>query len=267
MKPQTPFFLADTQHCENRACGCHWHFTIEVTVQVLKIRHRLSGFQILTELFEMVKMNDDLETVTTITCNTITTIVMYLYHERQRWALCGVHAMNNLLQQAKFSAKDFEQICQELAPDSSPSSWNFAHRNPHCSMWGVGNYDANVMTVLLDREGFQVQWQDNREEVTMQLLEEYYKKGTTNVETFGIVVNMPSSSLLAKFTKGRHWLTLLWQVVQDDKEKQWVNLDSELKEPQVVGDMEACVQLLKEWRSKQECHILLVKKEKPDEKG
>ena len=141
-------------------------------------------------------------------------------------------------------------------------------------MLGIGNYDANVMMVLLEREGFQVQWQDNREEVTRQVLEEYYSGKQGNIETLGIVVNMPSSSLLAKFvTRGRHWLTLLYCKDENDKneeeeQRQWVNLDSELNEPEVIGDMEACVQLLQEWRSKQECHILLVKKEKqPDDSG
>jgi hypothetical protein len=210
-----------------------------------------------------------------------------LYHERQRWAHCGVHAMNNLLQQAKFNANDFEKICQELAPasDAAASSWQIIPRlrvNPHCSRLGLGNYDANVIMVILERQGFQVQWLDNREALTRQVLEEYYYNGTTGnnngtfVETtFGIVVNKPSSSLLAKFTRGRHWLTLLLLRQNDDDQQQqqqpqWVNLDSELQAPQIIGDAAACVQLLQEWKTEQDCHIWLVKKKKsmktPDDK-
>jgi Josephin len=253
-----------------------------------------------------------------------------MYHERQRWALCAVHAMNNLLQQPKFDANDFQQICQELViaaadEDASSSttrtrslvtsSWIpssiLLNRNPHCSMF-FGNYDANVLLVVLERLGFQVQWQDNRQEVTRKMLEEYYdyyyhyhdgsscqeqgarnnnledEQATMTTTTFGIVVNMPSSSLLSRFvTRGRHWLTLLYCQEEDDDDddgcdddtkgdkeqqksmkQQWVNLDSELPEPQVIGDMDACAELLQEWRSsKHECHILLVKKKKRGERS
>ena len=168
-----------------------------------------------------------------------------LFHERQRWALCGVHAVNNLLQEHRFDKADFDSICSQLAPDS----WI----NPHKSLLGVGNYDVNVLMVLLEQKlGYQVQWHDNRNELK---LEDYGKDALT----WGIVVNLPSTSLWARYvTKGRHWLTLLWQ----DDQQQWVNLDSDLKEPQVIGDMDTCTYLLNEWRWEKECHILLVKKGK-----
>lgn len=168
---------------------------------------------------------------------------MLYYHERQRWAYCGIHAVNNLLQTNKYDKTDFDQVCQELAPDARMN-------NPHKSMLGVGNYDANVLMVFLEQKlGFQVKWQDCRkDEINLEDADD------------AIVVNVPSTSLWGKVTKGRHWLTLL------RKGDSWINLDSELKEPQVIGDVEACIKLLNEWRSKhEECHILLVKMGKQEQ--
>lgn len=169
-----------------------------------------------------------------------------MYHERQRWAYCGVHAMNNLLQTKKYDKTDFDQVCQELvAPDDA--HWI----NPHKSILGVGNYDVNVLMVVLEQQlGFQVKWHDCRKEINLN----------DAVVDDAIVVNVPSTSLWGKVTKGRHWLTLL------RKGDSWINLDSGLKEPQVIGDAEACTKLLNEWRSKhEECHILLVKMGKQEE--
>ncbi|CAB9531439.1 Josephin-2 [Seminavis robusta] len=174
-----------------------------------------------------------------------------MYHERQRWAFCGVHAVNNLLQKPAYDKDTFDAVCEDLAPSSI--------MNPHRSMWGIGNYDANVLMVILEqKQGLAVQWHDARQEMTLAVLQEYFSTTTTTTpdkEVAGIVVNLPSTSLWARYvTKGRHWFTLLWQPQQ----AQWINLDSNLKEPKVIGDMQACVDLLQEWRQ-QSCHILLVK--------
>jgi hypothetical protein len=139
-------------------------------------------------------------------------------------------------------------------------------------MFGVGNYDVNVLMAVLQRHGLQVKWHDARQEVTLELLENYRdlknkdsanevsssndNNSANDTNIFGIVVNIPSNSLWARYvTKGRHWLTLLWM---DDKQ-QWVNLDSDLTEPLAIGNMAACVQQLQEWKQRYEaCHILLV---------
>jgi Josephin len=219
-----------------------------------------------------------------------------MYHERQRWAFCGIHAVNNLLQERKCDKAYYDSICEELSPSSS------SYTNPHRSMFRVGNFDANVLMVVLQRHGLQVKWHDARQDVTVELLETYLlhnrhssennnNKGvvvatakeeegssdkttinTTNNNNnnnnnsdnnndkkhiFGIVVNIPSNSWWARYvTKGRHWLTLLWMSDQ----QQWVNLDSDLVQPVVLGSMEACVQQLQQWKQRYEasCHILFV---------
>ena len=164
-----------------------------------------------------------------------------MYHERQRLALCGVHALNNLLQEHKFSKRDFDAICSELAPDSG-------FINPHRSILGIGNYDVNVLMVLLDRSNLKVQWLDSREDVTEDLLNDY--------KPFGILVNLPSTSALTRMgiLKGRHWLSLLWH------KRAWWNVDSELPEPETIGDTKACVEQLRAWKGNtEECHILLIR--------
>ena len=168
-----------------------------------------------------------------------------MYHERQRWSLCGVHAVNNVLQEPKYTKSDFDTVCLELAPDQH---W----LNPHRSMLGIGNYDVNVLMVLLERAKMQVQWQDGRKELETTDLKDYGK----DASLFGLIVNFPSNSLWGRLTKGRHWCALLWQ----PSTEQWINLNSDLKEPEPIGDMDDCAKQLKEWRSKQECHILMVKK-------
>ena len=205
------------------------------------------------------------------------TIASTMYHEKQKLSLCGVHAINNLLQKTAFDKASFDAVCNELAP--SPSSIAFWNVNPHRSALGLGNYDVNVLMVILERQGFAVKWHDVRQEISATTLEDYYenlggKDQTAEPEICGIVVNVPSTSMWSKLTKGRHWMTLLWSdapSVNDTNRKQdnntekqgfrWMNLDSELKEPEIVGDMAACAKLLQRWQeSKGDCHILLVKK-------
>jgi len=177
-----------------------------------------------------------------------------MYHERQRWSFCGVHAVNNLLQQAKYDKASFDQVCETLAQDAS-KYWN-----PHRSPLGIGNYDANVLCVILEQhEGYTVQWHDARKEMTQQTLDDYFGDATAATSTkCGIVVNLPSTSLWGRLTKGRHWIALLWF---PDK-GEWYNLNSDLKEPTVVGDMEACATLLQAWGqdNKDNCHIILARK-------
>ena len=65
-------------------------------------------------------MNDDdndLDTNTNSNTKTNTTEPS-AYFERQSYARCAVHAVNNLLQQAKFTRQDFDRKCEELSPST-----------------------------------------------------------------------------------------------------------------------------------------------------
>lgn len=165
-----------------------------------------------------------------------------LYHERQRLSLCGVHAVNNLMQRGqRYTKKDFDAACVQLAPDSI---WF----NPHRSCLGIGNYDVNVVTLLLQREGFSVQWHDQRKALTVESLQEQHSN------LVGILWNVPSNSIWGRLVNGRHWIALLYN--NNNGGGEWFNLDSGLDEPQFLGTHEDCVQLLN--AVQQETHVLLV---------
>ena len=179
------------------------------------------------------------------------------YHERQKWSLCGVH-----------------RVCEEL--DSN----NHKYWNAHRSALGIGNYDVNVLMFVCEQEGLLVDWHDARTEVTETLLEETIASllssspsplmakapdssnlnlsDDDNDKILGIIINLPSKGIWSKLTQGRHWLTLLWSFAN----KQWINLDSELKQPDIIGNSAACAKQLQQWRedAKGDCHILFVSK-------
>jgi len=157
-----------------------------------------------------------------------------LYHERQRLALCGVHAVNNLLQKKRYTKRNFDDVCLSLSPSS--------FRNPHRSMWGIGNYDVNVVMMLLQQEGLSVTWHDRRTELKIETIE----------RLIGVLWNVDSKSVWSRLFGGRHWIAFLYC----RGSKEWVNLDSSLSEPVVVGSHEDCIKLL---TSEENGHILLVK--------
>jgi hypothetical protein len=162
-----------------------------------------------------------------------------LYHERQRLALCAVHSVNNLLQEAKFTKRDFDDACETLSPDSS---WHIS-RNPHRSVLRIGDFDVNVVTYLLQQEGLSVTWHDQRNELQVDALQPLK----------GILWNVPAESFWGRLFRGRHWVALLKLV-----DGSWANLDSNLSSPEIVGQDEDCVKLI---QSKEDAHILLVSKE------
>eukprot|EP01084_Bolivina_argentea_P095234 171226_1 len=68
-------------------------------------------------------------------------IIKPLYHEKQKWELCLLHALNSLLQREEFTHKSLDNICKMLAPNKII--------NPHKALLGTGNYDANVLMMAL----------------------------------------------------------------------------------------------------------------------
>lgn len=175
-----------------------------------------------------------------------------LYHEKQRLALCAVHAVNNLLQTRRYSKRDFDEACVALSPPPPQAWW---HRNPHRSVWGIGDYDVNAVTVLLQQQGFSVTWHDRRIALTSETLQ----------NLVGVLWNVDSTSTWSRiFGGGRHWIALLRNNSNgsnNNKYDQWINLDSDLPEPLSVGTQADCLRLL---NSKPDAHILLVLRDRDD---
>ncbi|KAK6061893.1 hypothetical protein COOONC_00431 [Cooperia oncophora] len=98
-----------------------------------------------------------------------------MYHERQSRQMCLVHALNALFQKHHFTSESLDEICYSL----NDSRWF----NPHRSMLGLGNYDANVLMSALAMYDYQVN---------------------------ALIVNIPTKNYIP-FWKGRHWYTILRQ--------------------------------------------------------
>lgn len=142
-----------------------------------------------------------------------------IYHEKQRGALCALHALNNLFQESGcFTVTELDEICFQLCP----SYWF----NPHRSLIGGGNYDINVIMLALACRGLDTIWFDKR------LLPE----NLVFDKIMGFIMNVPSPetpwSLPILEPRGevdRHWVTL----------KRISNffyyLDSELENPMFIG--------------------------------
>jgi josephin len=156
----------------------------------------------------------------------------YLYHERQRLALCGVHAVNNLLQSQRYAKRDFDDVCLTLSPS--------VVYNPHRSMLRIGDYDVNVVMILLQQEGYSVSWHDRRTALESETIE----------NLIGVLWNVDSTSIWGRIFRSRHWIALYCK-----DSDQWINLDSDLPDPVAVGTHDECIRLL---NSKPNAHILLV---------
>ena len=167
-----------------------------------------------------------------------------VFHETQRLSLCAVHACNNLLQRRHFAQKHFDDMCLELAPGEHIF-------NPHRSMLRLGNFDINVVMALLQKEAMEVTWHDKREELTVDVFREKEEK-----ELVGILWNVPSESVWGRLWRSRHWIALR------KYQGQWMNLDSNLKEPTAIGSDDDCIHFLKSPSRVQETHVLFVHKSK-----
>ena len=145
---------------------------------------------------------------------------------------CLVHTVNNLLADDAGAAtkRELDRVADELAPGSS------VFTNPHKSWTGLGNYDANVLSVCLQRRGINVSYHDRRKPLSDLDLSEG--------SMVGLVLNAPTSGNLLRGLfgfEGRHW-TALRLVVGDGSEAgatggdAWWFFDSRKRGPVRIGD-------------------------------
>jgi josephin len=135
-----------------------------------------------------------------------------IHHEQQRKLLCGLHAVNALLQYeygALYEAADFDDICLLLSP---PRCCAF---NPHKSPLGLGNYDVNVLLYALSKRGLDGTFHDVRTSLRYAKLD----------DALGLLINSGESFM------GRHWYAV--RKIED----QWWDLNSLNPGPRVFGNM------------------------------
>mmetsp|Transcript_20321 Transcript_20321/g.40692 ORF Transcript_20321/g.40692 Transcript_20321/m.40692 type:complete len:260 (-) Transcript_20321:152-931(-) len=199
------------------------------------------------------------------------------YHERQFLLCCGLHATNAILQDHRFSRRDFERLSLEITQIDGASHKNFL---------GLGNYDANVIQRALQRSGYRLEWFDKRRplsELELDLPAPSNKrdgqKATETAKTkgeedapvrpcVGLLVNVeyPRPALLRWMGfEGSHWYTLRRvdrrkdkvedspgkERVEDTGERDgdvslkdhgvWMNFDSRFPSPVVIGSSPADV--------------------------
>jgi len=165
-------------------------------------------------------------------------------HEKQILSLCAVHCTNNILQLTgsdRVTRSGFNSIAENLAPN--------AWINPHKSMFGLGNYDANVLIRAIQHKGFNVDWYDRRRRVNSETI-----PVDTDETIVGIICNRPTRSLMG-LIKGAHWYSIRLL------EGKYYNLDSYLSYPiclSSVGIVHKHLQDLLD--SSPEANILLVRK-------
>uniref|UniRef100_A0A452J6V3 Josephin-2 n=1 Tax=Gopherus agassizii TaxID=38772 RepID=A0A452J6V3_9SAUR len=169
-----------------------------------------------------------------------------VYHERQRLELCAVHALNNVLQERRFTQEAADEICKRLAPD--------ARLNPHRSVLGTGNYDVNVIMAALQSLDFAAIWWDKRRPLEQLVLSRVH----------GFIVNVPSNVSLGFVSlpvRRKHWIAVR-QVGGT-----YYNLDSKLKAPACVGGEGELRAFLQDFLSQGPCEVLLVVSRAVEESG
>ncbi|XP_033630009.1 josephin-2-like [Asterias rubens] len=163
---------------------------------------------------------------------------MSVYHERQKWELCALHALNNVFQDGQaFSKQLLDELCQNLSPGSV--------LNPHKSMLGLGNYDVNVIMAALQHKECEAVWWDKRRclaELRLDVL-------------LGFIINIPSPMQLGFVSvpiRRKHWIA----VRQIDGT--YYNLDSKLSKPVTIGEDGKLRSFLETQLKLKGCELLLV---------
>ncbi|CAJ0566344.1 unnamed protein product, partial [Mesorhabditis spiculigera] len=94
--------------------------------------------------------------------------------------------------------------------------------NPHKSWIGLGNYDANVLMAALGLHNMEPVWFDGRKSAEQIPFDQVHS----------IIFNIPTTSFVP-FWNGRHWFTVLRR-----PNGSFVNLDSKLKRPEVIANIQ-----------------------------
>lgn len=160
-------------------------------------------------------------------------------HEKQKLMLCLRHALNNALQGAvkKFHKSELDGICVTLANGKS-------FFNPHRSIFGLGNYDVNVLSAAVQSRGFEVSWHDARKDVKQVDLDQH----------FAIIANQRTAAKWYFFgRRGYHWLAIRRFGAH------YLNLDSMLAAPKpfaTIGELREFLAAI----IKDEGHVLFLNK-------
>lgn len=133
-----------------------------------------------------------------------------IYHEKQYLWRCGLHAVNALLRSQAYTARDLDVIADSLLTSSTSPL-----RHPHRAPFRLGDYDANVLILALDKLGFHTRW--------------FSSQRITLKETHGFLINRAAKSGLL-WTGRRHWIAIVRY------EEKFYLVDSQLLRPVLFQD-------------------------------
>ena len=161
-----------------------------------------------------------------------------IYHEKQSKQLCALHTLNNLFQNPyAFTKPLLDDLCYNLSPDT----WI----NPHRSVFGLGNYDINVIIAALQLQQCEVTWWDKRRQLSEKEVN----------SSFGLILNLPSTSKVGKMPlpfKSKHWIAIR------RFGSMYYNLDSKLEKPQQIGTVLMLVDYLTKQLNEDNCELFIV---------
>jgi len=140
-----------------------------------------------------------------------------IYHEKQVKAFCALHAINNVLQEGRFTKRDLDTICNQL----DPNSWWW---NEHRSFLGIGNFDVNVIMSALEKCEKELVWFDKRKDPEDVL-------NSHNI--YGFILNIRTDIRyktwwLTNFMK-KHW------IVVKGFNGDYYEIDSKRNDPELLG--------------------------------
>lgn len=173
-----------------------------------------------------------------------------IYHEKQSRMLCGVHSLNNALQQKLFDKTKFDEICLKLDSNKVANSYR--------NIFGLGNYDVNVLMHALNEEGYSLMWLNATKEINESYL------NPNNIEAY--LVNKPQPFKVLNFNLpiwGKHWIS--FKYINDTETPGYYNLDSKLYDPEFISsDTESFYQHLNSMRVDKEVYIFAIVKKEHD---
>ncbi|KAJ9074088.1 Josephin-1 [Entomophthora muscae] len=179
-----------------------------------------------------------------------------IYHERQRYQLCAVHAINNLLQRPQYDKKDLDLIASQLSDEKDFREKSLfrslSPSNAYKGWLGLGDYDVSVLIKAFQSLDLEVVWFDLR-------------KGVDKIDLddplfVGMIVNFQPESVLKKvssalgLTSGRHWKAI--SKIQGS----FYDLDSEYDSPKALGSNSDVKLFLKKLVDRSQAQILLINK-------
>lgn len=152
-----------------------------------------------------------------------------MYHEKQTFGHCAVHSLNNLFQSRWLSYGDMVDIAEELhLADQAIGLAGTFSLNPYRSQIPyLGYFDISCIVKALSRKDC---------ELTNHILnvKDLETLDISSSQNIGLIINEKNPPLFCNLWESRHWYTILF----DHQDCSFVNLDSNVDDPQTLSEVE-----------------------------